>query len=114
MKRAWLENVPAWEAPGRMLEVGAGLLAAGGLMAGFFVLPGRPPPRCDKVVAEVVAKRDLGRGKRLQVHGCVARGSVERDVGTMRYRFKLESAIDRAAAVIDARAALTSPLTLRQ
>jgi cytochrome c-type biogenesis protein CcmE len=54
-----------------------------------------------KHVDEVMSNTAAWRGKRLQVHGHVVDGSIERAKGTLQYRFKLESR-DRPHAVIDA------------
>jgi cytochrome c-type biogenesis protein CcmE len=56
-----------------------------------------------KHVDEVTANLEGLRGKRLQVHGHVVTGSIERSKGAgMHYRFKIETRAPRAAAVISA------------
>jgi cytochrome c-type biogenesis protein CcmE len=55
-----------------------------------------------KHVDEVMANVESLRGKRLQVHGNVVDGSIERAKGSLQYRFKIETKAPRAAAVIAA------------
>ena len=55
-----------------------------------------------KHVDEVMANVTSFHGKRLQVHGNVVDGSIERIPGTLKYRFQLESREPRAHAVISA------------
>ena len=55
-----------------------------------------------KHVDEVMAAPDAMRGKRLQVHGNVAAGSIEQAKGTLQYRFKIESRAPRPPAIITA------------
>lgn len=71
------------------LRIGASLLALGGTVLLWSSL--RPSPDYYKRVYEVVAEREALAGKRLQVNGCVARGSVRRQTGTSRYLFDLQS-----------------------
>jgi cytochrome c-type biogenesis protein CcmE len=51
-------------------------------------------------VDEVMANTDAWRGKKLQVHGVVADGSIEQARGTLMYRFKIQSRPDRPPANI--------------
>jgi len=53
-----------------------------------------------KFVDEVMSNTDSFRGKKLQVHGVVADGSIEQMRGTLMYRFKIKSRPDRPAANI--------------
>jgi cytochrome c-type biogenesis protein CcmE len=53
-----------------------------------------------KFVDEVMSSTDSFRGKKLQVHGVVADGSIEQAKGTLRYRFKIQSRPDRPPAAI--------------
>ena len=53
-----------------------------------------------KFVDEVMSNADSFRGKKLQVHGVVADGSVEQAKGTLLYRFKIQSRPDRPPASI--------------
>ena len=53
-----------------------------------------------KFVDEVMANADSFRGKKLQVHGVVADGSIEQAKGTLLYRFKIQSRPDRPPAAI--------------
>jgi cytochrome c-type biogenesis protein CcmE len=55
-----------------------------------------------KHVDEVMAATNDWRGKRLQVHGNVVDGSIERAKGTLLYRFKIESRPPRPPGVIEA------------
>jgi len=51
-------------------------------------------------VDEVMSNTDAFRGKKLQVHGVVADGSIEQARGTLMYRFKIRSRPDRPPANI--------------
>jgi cytochrome c-type biogenesis protein CcmE len=53
-----------------------------------------------KFVDEVMSNADAFRGKKLQVHGVVADGSIEQAKGTLMYRFKIQSRPDRPPAHI--------------
>jgi cytochrome c-type biogenesis protein CcmE len=53
-----------------------------------------------KFVDEVMSNTDSFRGKKLQVHGVVADGSIEQAKGTLMYRFKIRSRPDRPPANI--------------
>jgi len=53
-----------------------------------------------KFVDEVMSNTDSFRGKKLQVHGVVADGSIEQARGTLMYRFKIQSRADRPPASI--------------
>jgi cytochrome c-type biogenesis protein CcmE len=55
-----------------------------------------------KHVDEVMTNVTSFHGKRLQVHGNVVDGSIEKIPGTMQYRFQIESREPRPHAVISA------------
>jgi len=55
-----------------------------------------------KFVDQVTSDTASLRGKKLQVHGVVADGSIEQAKGTLLYRFKIQSRPDRPAAMITA------------
>ena len=62
----------------------------------------KPGAEYYKFVDEVMKNTDSLRGKKLQVHGVVADGSIEQAKGTLLYRFKIQSRPDRPAAMITA------------
>lgn len=54
-----------------------------------------------KFVDEVMANPEALRSKRLQVHGVVVDGSIERAKDRLEYRFKVQSQPPRAPAVME-------------
>lgn len=94
-------------------KLGASLLAIGG--AGLILLCAaqREQPKYYKFVDEVARDAQRLRGKRLQVHGCVVPGSLERRFGTDEYRFRMKSLPRRSPAEISVRYTGLVPDTFR-
>jgi cytochrome c-type biogenesis protein CcmE len=86
-------------------KVGASLLAIGGAAGSVLWWSAQPEAEYYKYVDEVVAEaqRFRLRRARLQVHGCVVRGSIERRAGTDEYRFRMQNTPERAHAVLEVR-----------
>src|SRR5262245_35342919 len=98
------------------LKVGASLLVLCGLVGALLWLSVNRPERerrSYKFVDEIAADLQKYRGRHLTVHGLVVPGSIERRLGTDRYRFRLESRPDRPPAVIEVRYAGLVPDTFR-
>ena len=97
-------------------KVGASLLALGGAAGTLLWWSQQRGPEYYKYVDELppVAERFRLRRSRLQVHGCVVRGSIERRAGTNEYRFQIQSPWPRQRAVLEVRYAGWAPDAFRE
>jgi cytochrome c-type biogenesis protein CcmE len=96
-------------------KIGMSLLALGAAAALLLGAWEERPRQYYKYVDEVAANAEMFRAKglRLQVHGCVVPGSIERRLGTDEYRFRLRSISRRPAAELRVRYTGLVPDTFR-
>jgi len=93
---AWVTCYP------RHRKVVLSALALAGTLAFLILVCNRRVREYYEYVDEVMANPGVWRGRHLQVHGNVVEGSIERAVGTTRYRFAIESREPRPYAVLRA------------
>ncbi|HMF44645.1 MAG TPA: cytochrome c maturation protein CcmE [Polyangia bacterium] len=91
---------PAPPSRAAALKIVATVLVIGGALVVLLTASMSKAAEYYKFVDEVMANTDSFRGKKLQVHGVVADGSIEQAKGTLMYRFKIQSRPDRPAASI--------------
>jgi cytochrome c-type biogenesis protein CcmE len=94
------EAAPAPPSRAAALKILATVVVVGGAIALLLTASISKGAEYYHFVDEVMANTDAWRGKKLQVHGVVADGSIEQARGTLMYRFKIQSRPDRPPANI--------------
>ena len=91
-------QAPAPVARGTAWKILLSVVAVAGAVGILYLCAAAPGMEYYHHVDEVMAKVDSFRGKRLQVHGNVVKGSILRRGDTLDYKFKLETKAPRAAS----------------
>jgi cytochrome c-type biogenesis protein CcmE len=94
------QAAPAPPSRAAALKIVATVVVIGGAIALLLTASISKGAEFYKFVDEVTTSPDAFRGKKLQVHGIVADGSIEQAKGTLKYRFQIHSRGDRPPATI--------------